>query len=405
MHKTIAILGRQPALGLAELESLYGEDAVFGYSKEATLLSIANEEIDFNRLGGSVRLAKILSKLPSTNWNDIENYLVSYSLEHAGLTGGKLIFGISTFNVNTSVKAILKTATLIKKAIKESGHSVRMVPHKSLSLGSAVVLYNKLTSSKNWELLVVSDGKTAYLAQTTNVQDINAYAARDQARPKRDAKVGMLPPKLAQIILNLASGKIQKLDSSVKSQETKSKKMVLDPFCGTGVLLQEAILMNYDIYGSDIEPRMVEYTVENLKWLATRYPNVKNYQQIEVGDATKHKWYQTERISFVASESFLGHPLSKLPNDEHLSKIIYEANVINHRFLLNIVKQLKPATRLCLALPTWRGRHEFLHLPLLDHLTEMGYTRIRFKNASDKDLIYHRDNQIVGRELLILIKN
>jgi len=390
MYKTIAILGRQPVLGITELESLYGPDCIMPFGKASCLLRIGTSDIDFERLGGSIRIAKVLTELQSTDWNDIEKYLVETAPKHAKSVEGKLSFGISAIGTRASARNIAKTALLVKKAIKQSGHSVRMVPHKSLSLGSATVLYNKLTSKNGWELLVVSDGNKVYLAQTTNIQDIDAYAARDQARPKRDAKVGMLPPKLAQIIINLAVGQ-------------RNVKRVLDPFCGTGVLLQEATLMNYNVLGTDIEPRMVQYSIDNLQWLREKYPDKGNYIHIEVGDATRHKWQQP--IDTIAAETFLGHPLSSLPGSEHLSKIIYESNVINHRFLLNIADQLNSGDRLCLGVPAWRGKHEFLHLPMLDHLTEMGYTRVRFEHSLNKDLIYHRENQIVGRELLVLVKS
>ena len=79
---------------------------------------------------------------------------------------------------------------------------MRIVPNKALDLSSAQVLHNKLTHRGSWELLLVRGGDKTYLAQTLFVQNIEAYAARDQARPKRDARVGMLPPKLAQILIN-----------------------------------------------------------------------------------------------------------------------------------------------------------------------------------------------------------
>src|SRR5690606_35926256 len=129
-----------------------------------------------------------------------------------------------------------------------------VVPNTELMLNSAQVLYNQLTSPLGMELLLVRNGGKILLAQTVAEQDIDAYSARDQQRPKRDAKVGMLPPKLAQIIINLASGKLK-----LTPGET-----LLDPFCGTGVILQEAKLIGYDIYGSDLESRMVKYTKENL---------------------------------------------------------------------------------------------------------------------------------------------
>ncbi len=395
----IAILGRQPKLGIAELESLYGAEHVKPYSPQACFLDIPTDNIDFERLGGSLRLARVLSPLPSTNWKDIESYLLKTTPEHSTYIDGKITFGISTFGIKTSPNNVARTALSVKKALKAVGKSVRMVPHKDLSLGTAVVLHNHLTSKNAWELLVVSDGKTVYLAQTTRVQNIDLYSARDQARPHRDAKVGMLPPKLAQTIINLAVG-----------DKAKEPICVLDPFCGTGVLLQEATLMNYDVIGTDLEPRMVQYTVDNLSWLDSKYPDTGDYRRIEVADATSHKWDLSKvenRKSkvVVASETFLGQPLGALPNNEHLSKIIYEANLVNHKFLLNIATQIKSGTRLCLGVPTWKGKHEFLHLPLLDHLTEMGYTRVRFRHVSDNDLIYHREGQVVGRELLIIIKN
>jgi tRNA G10 N-methylase Trm11 len=394
--KSLIIFGRQPALGLAELESLYGADNLHAYGEKACISELESSQIDFDRLGGSMRLARILSKLPSKDWNNIEKYLVENTPEHAEFIDGKLNFGISVFGLKVDKRKVARTALLVKKAIKTSGKSVRMVPHESTELKTATVLYNKLTSKNGWELIIVSDGDSAYLAQTVRIQDIDAYSARDQARPHRDAKVGMLPPKLAQIIINLGVG------------ETKDKNLIiLDPFCGTGVVLQEAMLMDYHVYGSDLEPRMVQYSIDNLAWLDTKYPEAGDYRRVEIGDATKHTWDFSSLDSkvVVAGETYLGQPLSSLPNNEHLSKIIYEVNLMHHKFLENLVGQIPSGTRLCLAVPTWRGKHEFLHLPTLDHLTDIGYTRMRFKHVSNEDLIYHRENQIVGRELLIIIKN
>jgi tRNA G10 N-methylase Trm11 len=390
--KTIAILGRQPALGIAELESLYGAENIKPFGKSACFVDTEADKINFDRLGGSVRIAKILATLPSNNWHDIEKYLIDTCPEHADKIDGKLIFGISVFGLNVPARKIAATALKVKKSIKSSGHSVRMVPHDKTELGSATVLYNKLTAKNGWELLVISDGKTAYLAQTFKIQDIDAYSERDQARPMRDAKVGMLPPKLAQIIINLSVG--------IKQKDIR----ILDPFCGTGVLLQEAMLMDFDIYGTDLEPRMIQYSIENLAWLDKKYPDVGDYRRLEVGDATNFDWYEPDKITNVAAETFLGQPLSSLPNGEHLSKIIYEVNLLHHKFLENIGSQITSGTRLCLAVPTWRGKHEFLHLPTLDYLDDLSYTRMRFKHVSDKDLIYHRENQVVGRELLVLQK-
>lgn len=421
MYKSIVILGRQPKLGIAELESLYGAENIEPFADNACFINKHHSEIDFTRLGGSVRLCKVIVEIPN-EWQGIENHLLQNAPQHTDYINGKLSFGISVFGIKVSPKKIAGTALQLKKAIKQTGKSVRMVPQKESILGTATVLYNKLTGPNGWELCIISDGKKTILAQTTAIQDIDAYAARDQARPMRDAKVGMLPPKLAQIIINLAVGKLElgaessdlRSDSRQKDDISKfpdpsSKILILDPFCGTGVLLQEATLMDYDVYGTDIEPRMIQYSIDNLNWLDEKFPDAGDYRRIEIGDATKHKWdfsnIEDRRSNIsVACETYLGQPLSSLPPSDRLSKIMQEANEINHKFLANIAPQLKSGSRLCVAVPTWRGKREFLHLSALDYLSDLGYNRLRFKHVSNEDLIYHRENQVVGRELLVLIK-
>ncbi len=89
------------------------------------------------------------------------------------------------------------------------------------------------------------------MARTIWVQDIDAYTRRDMSR-ERSMKVGMMPPKLAQIMINLAT----------KGNKTLS---IWDPFCGLGTTLIEADHMGYEkLKGSDISPDMVSATTTNL---------------------------------------------------------------------------------------------------------------------------------------------
>ncbi len=418
---TIAVLGRQPPLGIAELESLYGAETVQPFGKHGCLVNLPADQMDFNRLGGSTRIGSVLTILDSTKWGDITKELELQTLRVADKTDGKLSFGVSTFGVPIAAGKLAQSALKIKKAVKQTGHSVRMVPHKELSLGAAVVLNNKLHRG-GLELLAIANGKQTIIARTDRIQDIDSYTARDRERPMRDAKVGMLPPKLAQIIINLSIGQSSgtrrwEVGSGDKHRTDEAEKAnpqlqnpvpnirILDPFCGTGVLLQEATLMNYDIHGTDLEPRMVQYTIANLEWLDKKYPEARDYRRVEIGDATTHTWNDPSAITNVAAETYLGQPLSRLPNGEHLSKIMHEVNSLHHKFLRNLASQITPGTRICLAVPTWRGLREFLHLSALDYLDDLGYTRVRFEYADSQDLIYHRENQVVGRELLVLIKN
>lgn len=385
----LAILGRQPKIGLAELESLYSADNVQPVGDTAAMINV--ESVDYKRLGGTIRLAKPLIELNTTNWTELATYTTREIPKH--IAGpGKLKLGISTFGLNVTVQQLFRTGLELKKACKATGRSTRIVPNTELTLNSAQVLHNQLAGNPlGMELLYIKNGAKTWLAQTTSIQDVDEYARRDHGRPMRDARVGMLPPKLAQVMVNLAV--------SVKREAISDELRLLDPFCGTGVVLQEALLMGYQAIGSDLEPRMIDYTRENLDWLSKNYTLYASRYTLETGDATTHQW---NNVNFVASETYLGRPLTTLPAPEKLQEIASDCNTIIEKFLKNIRPQLPKQARLCLAVPAWQTNSSFKHLPLLDHIENLGYNRLKFKHATWSDLIYHRPDQVVARELLVL---
>jgi tRNA G10 N-methylase Trm11 len=409
MAQSLCVLGRQPALGLAELESLYGTKNIRPIGAQAALLNIDPPQIDFSRLGGTVKFCKLLTILDTTIWKDIQQFLINAVPEHAKmLPNGKLTIGLSAYGLQVTSQQLNAAGLNLKKVLKHD-RPVRIVPNTETFLNSAQVLHNKLTHQLGWELIFVRDGHRTIVAQNIAEQDIAAYAQRDQARPKRDARIGMLPPKLAQIIVNLAVGKAEPVDPACGPHDPKHKT-ILDPFCGTGVIPQEALLMGYDVYGTDNEPRMIDYSQTNLEWLVKNFKLQKLAFRLDAGDATNYRW---DKFDVVASETYLGRPFSALPKPDVLETIAQDVNTILKKFLQNLAKQTKPGFRLCLAVPAWslssnsslstpHSPLKFRHLPILDQLTDMGYTRLSFVHAKQNDLIYHREGQIVGRELVVL---
>ncbi|HEY1064431.1 MAG TPA: hypothetical protein VGE30_04035, partial [Candidatus Saccharimonadales bacterium] len=262
------------------------------------------------------------------------------------------------------------------------------------------------------------------------VQDIDAYARRDRERPARDAKVGMLPPKLAQRIINLAAGELpsEKLQNicdipaGKPVPRTLLNKTLLDPFCGTGVVLQEALLMGYDVMGADIDQRMVDYSNKNLEWLRKEYNWELPGMGTQLGDATNAEW-KTTRFTydaqgeatdaelvpltpdFIACETYLGRPFTTVPSAEILNQTISECNLIIKKFLQNAHKQLAPGARLCIAVPAWQiGKNPLKHLPLVDQIEDLGYNRVSFEHIGNNPLVYQRPDQIVARELVVITR-
>lgn len=407
--QSLLIHGRQPALGRAELESLYGAGKLRAVGEKSTLVDVDPCLLAFDRLGGSLKFCKVLTELSTVSWKEIEKFLVQVSPGHSErMVEGKMRLGLSIIGLNVPIKQLNATALTLKKAIKSTGRNVRVVPNKSPELNTAQVIHNQLTGPTGWELVFIRDSQKTIIAQTVKVQDIEAYARRDQQRPMRDSKVGMLPPKLAQIIINLAVGELpEESKQSVCDIPPEEPipaahfgRTILDPFCGTGVILQEAALMGYGVYGSDIEPRMVEYSEKNLEWLTQNFNLEPITYNLKVGDATGHNWAPVP--DFIASEVFLGRPLSSLPDEATLQKIISDCDLIIKKFLKNVSSQTGAGFRMCIAVPAWKTKNGFRRLPTLDKLDNLGYNRWKFASVSNQELIYHRPDQVVGRELVVL---
>lgn len=444
--KYISITGRLPELSIAELEALYGAEALTRIGDHALVAA----DVDFSRLGGSVKLARFITTFPTSNPQKALDYCRKLLPDLIkDMPEGKVKLGVSLYGASMPLTSQNAAVLTLKKVIKQTGRSVRAVPNTENALTSAQTYHNSMTSQVGLELVLVAYDDTTYVGHVCNVQDIDSYTLRDRGRPKRDPFVGMLPPKLAQTIINLAVGRWHLEDGSLSSPianshitidhaqhervarasgggaeaadlfrskaEGLAPPVVLDPFCGTGVILQEAILMGYDVYGTDVSGKMIEFSRTNLEWLRQKYEtgNRKNNTiTLAEGDATSYQWddlrsrlYHLPSVS-IATEGYLGRPIGgQTITPEQLAAIIHECNAIMRGFLKNIAPQLPSGTRLCIAAPVWHVSGHLHHLPVIEELASLGFTRVKFQHVSNESLIYSREDQITHRQLLVLTRS
>ena len=382
----IAILGRQPAIGIAELERLYKD--VTWFSEQTAIIN--SDGFDFERLGGTQKAGRIVAELPHGDWRRASMKLVqAYQQAWSGFEG-KITLGLSAYGFDVSPREVQKAGIVLKGKLKQRGVSLRLIPNAEPALNTATSHHNKLGLSNNKVELLIVRGKNGkiVIAESVGAQNITALARRDQERPKRDAFVGMLPPKLAQIIVNLSKPPLG--------------GRILDPFCGTGVILQEAALMGFQVYGSDLSDKMIDYSKVNLEWLNKSLHNDID-TTLHQGDAIDTSWQSP--IDAIACESYLGQPFSAPPSPAKLAEVRKNCNYIIGSFLKNIGKQIEPGTPLCVAVPAWKANDgSFTHLPLTSDIETFGYTHYDFKTVRNTELLYYREDQVVARELLVLIK-
>jgi tRNA G10 N-methylase Trm11 len=420
----VAILGRQPELSLAELEQRFGSAHVQPFSEYAA--TVESDAFDITALGGVIKAGEVVAELEKADWQRLSRDIVQrYARTLKG--DGKLTLGISVYGFDVPPREVQRTGLALKQSLKKQGRSVRLVPNDNSALSTATSHHNKLGLSDNKvELMIVYGPHTVIVAQSVGAQNITALAARDQGRPKRDAFVGMLPPKLALMMINLSglpakSGLIDVStgpSSGTQPESASSRRVVrpdeisgqtddlksngqtiLDPFCGTGVVLQEAALLGFDVYGTDLAEKMVDYSKANMEWLAVKYP--VGSVRIEAGDAIEHQWQQP--IGAVVAETYLGQPFSAPPAPDKLDKVRRIVDHITEQFLENIAAQIISGTPLCLAVPAWRDSNgRFTHLSVMNKLDSLGYEWQTLQHVDAKGLMYFREDQIVARQLLIL---
>lgn len=417
----LSLLGRQPELSIAELEQVFTGVSPHG-DEAATFESLVKPDVQ--RLGGSTKIGEVVAELEPQDWTKVSKKIVQYYGDRLAGFDGKVTIGISVYGHDVPVRDVQRTGLTLKSALKKHGVSMRLIPNDGPALSTATAHHNKLgLSSNKLELLVVYSKESVLIAESLGTQNITALAARDQARPKTDAFVGMLPPKLALMMINLSGA--TKLSSqrddivtrplsatpserspvqSVSGNDTSEideldKLTILDPFCGTGVVLQEAALLGFDVYGTDLSEKMVDYSTANIEWLGNKYP--VGSVRIEAGDAVEHQWHPP--VNAVVAETYLGQPFSAPPSQEKLDKVLKVVDVIVSKFLANIHDQLEPGTPLCLAVPAWRSATGwFTYLPVIKKIESLGYQWQLLENVDSQKLTYFRENQVVARQLLIL---
>ncbi len=368
--KYVFILGRNAKLSAAEIKAILPNSKIL--SETDIFLILENENFEakkmLNRLGGTIKIGEVVAEDQSSEYKEIiiEN-LKNNPQEN------KLNFGVSFYGTKP-----WKLGMEIKGELKAQGVSCRLVISRDQALSSVVVSKNKVQ-----EFLVL--GKK-YLGKTLAVQEFEEYSARDYGRPGRDLVSGMMPPKLAKIMINL-------------SQATKDM-ILLDPFCGSGTVIQEALLMGYqNIIGTDLSEKAIKDTKQNLDWLKNRGYNFsdKNYkiQICDVRDLSK----KIKEADVIVTEPFLGPPLKGRESLVQVKKIVQDLGDLYLKAFTEFKKVLKPNGRVVIIFPSFRVSGDILELPILDKIENMNFTKLN----QDK-LIYSRPNQMVWRQINIFQK-
>ncbi|MCK5449996.1 hypothetical protein KAI32_03965 [Candidatus Pacearchaeota archaeon] len=319
--KVFFILGRNPELSHAEIIAyMQSRNRTFReiLFEENLLVLETNEDerFDIQEFGGIMKLGKIV-------FEGIETELITYLQKDELIPADK--FSYATFGNIESELLKEKFKSEKKKAILKHGRKrIKFQDGKKQELPNA-----------NFNIFYHQHKNKIYLGTATQTYDSNPVKERDMNKPVRREHLA-ISPRLSKILINLS--------------EAKPRDLLLDPFCGVGGILQEALLKNINVYGIDKEKQAIKDAEENLKWLTEKY-QLKSKYTLENLDSRKAPDLQFKAI---ATETPLGKILRKKPNDNEAKNIIqnFEAYIIP--ILTRIKKIKKPNAKIAMTLPAIR---------------------------------------------------
>jgi len=267
MENYLFVLGRETELCLAELSTLL---SVFDPS--AVILTVAPDvavvhpinNFDplwwVNRLGGTRLIAKQLATVSALTPEAV-NDLLDVRIREVVVSGP---------NVPPHIRS------QILKGLKRLRPKLRY-REQADSYAASGLSERLIRRDDAAEVLVIKTGAEFVISTVVAVQNAHAWAERDRGLPAVDAVAGMLPPKLARIMVNLAEPSRHRRDAlSAPSADRESNGLnhsgvLFDPFCGSGQIPIEALRLGWKVRASDLDPNAIERTNANLDWAIGRY--------------------------------------------------------------------------------------------------------------------------------------
>ncbi len=384
MNQYLFVLGRNFELSRAELRNFCEE--VFVDPRKSLFIgenlrfenprNIPREEhqLFLDRLGGTIRFGKILGEFASKSqlmnmvWDRIEEEQ-------------KFKVGFSSFGAGKDFQSELIGKT------KDHFEKIRIENYQGKNLNSGQI-FDRRILQKGHEFLIWKNENSFLLAETIANQNLRNYTLRDRNKVFRDPKMGMLPPKLAQILINLANPNID--------------QTIIDPFCGSGTINIEAAILGHKTIGSDWNEMFVKSSQKNFSQMAEKFRYEEKNGEFFPKDATQFdhpEMLKTDPV--IVTEGYLGKNFERQPEKADIQKNAREVLALWKKFFKNIDNTNIQTCSFCL--PAWnhRGQKTSISQDLFDTIKSYGFKPEKIFN-DETTFFYEREDTFVAREVCLV---
>ncbi len=261
---------------------------------------------------------------------------------------GKILFGVSVYcayrplrGFSSRIQRLVGSA--VKTELRAEGAKSDFMgfsAHRQFPQLTHVEVLKKQLVKKGAEVLFCIGKKLTLIATTLDVHNPFEFQKRDVGKPV-ERRIFAMPPRLARIMVNLAG--------------CHQGKTFLDPFCGVGTILQEALLSGAEVVGADTNPWCVKASRENLEWLTREYELKSASFTVLQGDARKLS-PRIRNVDCIATEPDLGPALRDNPTNVYAAKIVTKLEPLFFSFLEDAFEVLGHKGRLVLVTPYFQTR-------------------------------------------------
>ena len=390
MLTNLFISGKNWRLSLAEIVAYLNAKKIgFGvkfFSKEFFALDIEpGANLAIEDLGGTIKIGQVKTEFPTPiarkaflDRNKPSQLQIAAALTSSDLAYGmsmaseKVFFGASVYSADNSLRshsgAIQRfIGSTVKDELAGYGKKSKFMgfPKKRrlAQLSHVEVLKKKLVENQAEVLLCIGKQET-WVGATVAVHNPFEFQKRDIYKPNQRTIFAM-PPRLARIMVNLSA--------------STPGKVLLDPFCGVGTILQEALLAKAKVVGVDANSWCVKAANENLEWLAREYALQGSDFRVVQGDVGKlTQKIGQETVDCIVTEPDLGPALRQIPTGPYALKIIEKLKPLYFGFAEESYTVLKAGGRLVLVTPYIVTRSgQAVTMPIGGKLGSLGFKRVQ----------------------------
>jgi len=357
------VFGRNPELSYAELVAYLGGKGIefekISFERNILLAGFKEDpNLDIQHFGGIIKMGKVKFK------GTMENFEIFID-EDELIESDKFTYSIIGYSVGEIIGEKFKREK--RKAMLKRG---RRELH--LQKDETILIPNADIEFFGYEL-----DDLVYFGIVEQDYSFAEIKERDMKKPVRRESLA-ISPRLAKILVNLS--------------QVQEGDLLLDPFCGVGGILQEALLKGINVYGIDKDSKAIESSKKNLKWMDNRYGLKASYKLL-TGDSRRAP---NIKVGGIATEPGLGETLRSKPSNKEAKEILKGFETLFISVLKRMQEIKRPGTKIATTMPFIRDNT----VDLGRICSQTGLQLSRFEGV-EFPIQEFRETSIIGREIVV----